>query len=62
MLANFRFDQFAKMRLDTLVRALLILAHQARIPHHIGREDRGKTAGGGGGGHGSDGAKFPRRI
>jgi hypothetical protein len=31
--------------------AFLIGAHQARITHHIGGEDRGKTAGGGRRGH-----------
>ena len=56
MLADLRIDQFAQMRLEALVRAFLIGAHQARIAHHIGGEDRGETAGGGRGGHCSGGA------
>jgi hypothetical protein len=51
MLADLRIDQFAQMRLEAFVRAFLILAHQARITHHIRGEDRGETAGGGRGGH-----------
>ena len=53
MLADLRIDQFDEMRLDALVRAFLIGTHQARIAHHIGGEDRGETAAGGRGGHGS---------
>ena len=45
MLADLRIDQFAEARLDALVRAFLIGAHQTRITHHIGGEDRGKAAG-----------------
>ena len=51
MLADLRIDQFAQMRLDAFVCALLIRTHQARIAHHIRGEDRGETAGGGRGGH-----------
>jgi hypothetical protein len=51
MLVDLRIDQFAQMRLDAFVRAFLIGAHQARIAHHIGREDRGETACGGRCGH-----------
>src|SRR5205814_4849108 len=51
MLADFRIDQFAQMRLEALVRAFLIGTHQARITHHIGGEDRSETAGYGRGGH-----------
>ena len=56
MPADLRIDQFDEMRLEALVRAFLIRAHQARIAHHIGGEDRGETAGGGRGGHCSCGA------
>ena len=45
-----------EMRLEAFVRAFLIRAHQARIARHIGGEDRGETARGGGRGHCSDGA------
>ena len=55
MLADFRIDQFDEMRLEALVRAFLIRTHQARIAHHIRREDRGETAGGGRGSHCSSG-------
>ena len=34
----------AEMRLEPLVRALLIRAHQARVPRHVGGEDRGEAA------------------
>jgi hypothetical protein len=44
MLADLRVDELAAMRLETLVRGLLVRAHQARVPRHIGGEDRGKTA------------------
>src|SRR5437868_2924156 len=50
------------MRLDALVRAFLIGAHQARIAHHIGGEDRGKTAGGGRSGHCSGGDNFRTEL
>ena len=46
MLADLRIDNFDEMRLEALVGAFLIRAHQARIPHDIGGEDRGETAGG----------------
>ena len=58
MLADLRTEQFAQLRLEALVRAFLIDTHQARIPHHIGGEDRRETAGGGRSGHCSDGADF----
>jgi len=29
-------NEFRKMRLEAFVRALLVRAHQARIPRHIG--------------------------
>jgi hypothetical protein len=50
MLADLRVEELAAMRLEALVRALLVRAHQPRIARHIGSEDRGKTAGRG---HGS---------
>jgi hypothetical protein len=56
MLADLRIDHFDEMRLNALVRTFLIVAHQARIPHHIDDEDRGETAAGGRGGHCSGGA------
>ena len=49
--ADLWVDHFAQMRLEAFVGAFLIGAHQARIPRHIGGEDRGKAAGGGRGGH-----------
>src|SRR5262249_33233396 len=36
----------APMRLEPLVRALLVRPHQSRITRHIGGEDRGETTGG----------------
>ena len=57
-LADLRIQQFDEMRLEALVRALLVGTHQARIAHHIGGEDRGETTGGGRGGHCSGGDKF----
>jgi hypothetical protein len=56
VLADLRIDPFDEMRLEALVGAFLIGAHQARIAHHIGGEDRGKTAGSGRGGHCSGGS------
>ena len=44
MLADFRIDQFPEMRFEAFVRPLLIHPHQARIPRHIGGEDRGEAA------------------
>jgi hypothetical protein len=46
VLADLRIDQLAEMRLEPLVRAFLIRPHQARIPRHIGGEDRGEAADG----------------
>ena len=50
------------MRLEAFVGAFLIRAHQARIAHHIGGEDRGQSTGGSRGDHCSGGdnsrAKF----
>jgi len=55
MLADLRIDELDEMRLEARVRAFLVRTHQARISDHIGSEDRGETAGGGGRGHGSGG-------
>jgi hypothetical protein len=44
MLADLRVDELAAMRLEALVRAFLVHAHQARIARHIGGQDRGETA------------------
>jgi hypothetical protein len=41
MLGDLRFDQFAEMRFQAFVRALLIGSHQARIAGHIRGKDRG---------------------
>jgi hypothetical protein len=44
MLPDFRIDQLAEMRLQPFVRPILIRSHQARVPRHIGGEDRGEAA------------------
>jgi len=44
VLLNLRMDQLPEMRFEPLVRPLLICAHKARVPGHIGGEDRGETA------------------
>jgi hypothetical protein len=44
-LRDLRIDQLAAMRLEALEGAFLIRAHQARIAHYVGGEDRGETAG-----------------
>jgi hypothetical protein len=59
MLADLRVDQFAQMRLEAPVSAFLVDTHQARITYHVGREDRGETAGGNRSGHFSGGDPFP---
>jgi hypothetical protein len=41
---NFGLNQLPEMRLQAIVRPLLIRAHQTRVAGHIGGEDRGKTA------------------
>jgi hypothetical protein len=53
---DLRIDQFPEVRLEPFVRPLLIRAHQARIPRHVGSEDRGEAADRG---HGSSGGKVP---
>jgi len=47
MLADLRIHQLDEVRLQAFVRAFLIGAHQARIAHLIGGEDRSETTGGG---------------
>ncbi len=44
MLADLRVDELAEMRLEALVRAFLVRAHQARVARHIGGEDCGEAA------------------
>jgi hypothetical protein len=44
MLADLRLNQLAEVRLEPLMRPLLIRAHQARVPRHVGGEDRGEAA------------------
>jgi hypothetical protein len=41
VLLDLRIDQFPEMRLQPLVRALLISAHQTRITGYISGQDRG---------------------
>ena len=50
MLGNLGINQLAEMRHEAFVGALLIGAHQARIPGHISGKDRSETAGRGHGG------------
>jgi hypothetical protein len=45
MLVDLRLDKLAAMRLEALVCAFLVRAHQPRIARQIGGEDRGETAG-----------------
>ena len=45
MLTDFRVDQLAAMRLEAIEGALLVHPDEARIPRHIGGQDRGKSAG-----------------
>jgi hypothetical protein len=44
---SFWIEKLAAQRLEAFEGAFLIHPHQPRIAHHIGGEDRGKTAGGG---------------
>jgi hypothetical protein len=44
VLLDLGLNQLAEMRLEPLVRPLLIRAHQARVPRHVGGEDRGEAA------------------
>ena len=43
VLRDLRINQLPEMRLEALVRALLVGLHQTRIARHIGGEDRGKA-------------------
>ena len=44
VLRDLRIDQLPEVRLEPLVRPLLIRTHQARVPGHVGGEDRGEAA------------------
>ena len=46
VLGDLRIDQLPEMPFEPLVRPLLIGSPQARIPRHIGGEDRGEAADG----------------
>src|SRR6516164_3941489 len=45
-LADFRINEFSEVRLQPLVRTLLVLLHETRIAGHIGDEDGGSDTGG----------------
>jgi hypothetical protein len=47
VLGDLRINQLAQVSLKARVRPLLIRSHQARVPRHIGGEDRGEAASGG---------------
>jgi len=42
---DFSIDQLREMRLEAIVRSLLVRAHQPRIARHIGGQDRSETSG-----------------
>jgi hypothetical protein len=44
VLPDLRINQLAEMRLEPFVRPLLIRPHEARVPRHIGGEDRSEAA------------------
>jgi hypothetical protein len=44
VLGDLGIDQLVKVRPQPFVRPLLIHPHQARVPGHIGGEDRGEAA------------------
>ena len=44
VLGYLRVDQLPEVGLKPLVGPLLIRAHEARIPRHVGSEDRGEAA------------------
>jgi hypothetical protein len=44
VLLDLRIDQLAEVSLEPLVRPLLIRPHQARVPRHVGGEDRSEAA------------------
>ena len=43
MFSDLGIDQFAAMPFEPFVRPFLIRAHETRVAHHIGGEDRGKA-------------------
>ena len=45
VLGDLRIDELTAQRFEAFVRAFLVRSCQPRIPHHIGSEDRGETAG-----------------
>ena len=44
VLSDLRINQLPEVRFEPLVGPLLIRPHQARIPRHVGGEDRGEAA------------------
>ena len=44
VLGDLRLDQLPEVGPEPFVRSLLIRAHQARVPRHVGGEDRGQAA------------------
>jgi|SRR6516164_7879884 hypothetical protein len=56
--SDFRINYLAEVGLKAAMRAFLVLAHQSRIPGHIGGEDGGEAAGRGHGGAGHPVRKF----
>jgi len=44
VLGDLRIDQYAEVGSEPLVRPLLIRAHLARVPRHVGGEDRSEAA------------------
>lgn len=49
MPADPRLDKLAEVRLEPPVRPFFVRTHQARVPRHIGGQDRGETRDGGAG-------------
>jgi hypothetical protein len=47
VLRDLRLDQVPEVSLQPFMRPLLIRPHQARVPGHVGGEDRGEAASGG---------------
>jgi hypothetical protein len=45
VLGDYRIEELMAQRFEAFERAFLVGPHQPRIPHHIGGEDRGETAG-----------------
>ena len=44
VLGDLGIDQLAEVRLEVFVGAFFVRAHQARVPGHVGGEDRGEAA------------------